>query len=83
MIELKLITYKEERIRYIVRRKRDSAIMCGLDRDFEFSKERKIRATAIKTYSTENKAYTAAKSAFGYEEHEVYLEKIREVISNY
>ena len=47
--------------------------MCGLDRDFEFIKERKIRATAIKTYSTENKAYTAAKSAFGYEEHEVYL----------
>lgn len=70
-----------ERIRYIVRRTRDYAIMCGFEGEFEFLKEREVRATTIKTYPNEETAYAAAKSAFGYEEHEIFLEKIREVIS--
>ena len=72
-----------ERIRFIVRRTRDYAIICGFLGEFKFLKERGVRATTIKTYPNEETAYAVAKSAFGYEEHEVYLEKIREVISNY
>ena len=72
-----------ERIRFIVRRTRDYAIMCGFEGEFKFLKERGVRATTIKTYPNENKAYASAKSAFGYEEHEIFLEEIREVISNY
>ena len=72
-----------ERIRYIVRRKRDYAIMCGLARDFKFKKEHEIGDTAIKTYLSEKKAYAAAKSAFGYEDNEVYVERIHETLSTY
>ena len=72
-----------ERIRFIVRRTRDYAIMCGLARDFKFKKEQEIGNTAIKTYLSEKKAYAAAKSAFGYEDHEVYVERIHEILSTY
>lgn len=72
-----------ERIRYIVRRTRDYAIMCGFEGEFEFLKESEVRATTIKTYPNEETAYAAAKSAFGYKDNEIFLEKIREVISTY
>ena len=70
-----------ERIRYIVRRSRDSAIMCGLARDFKFRAEGEIGNTAIKTYSSAKKAYNAAICAFGCEDHEIYVEQIHETIS--
>lgn len=72
-----------ERTRYIVRRTRDSAIMCGLARDFKFKTEGEIGDTAIKTYLSAKKAYAAAKSAFRCEDHEIYVEQIRETISTY
>lgn len=72
-----------ERIRYIVRRTRDSAIMCGLARDFKFKTEGEIGNTAIKTYSSAKKAYSAAMSAFNYEDHEIYVEQIHEIVSTY
>lgn len=37
-----------ERTRYIIRRKSDNAIMCGLARCFQFKKESEIGNTAIK-----------------------------------
>lgn len=39
-----------ERTRYIIRRKSDNAIMCGLARNFKFKKESEIGDAAIKTY---------------------------------
>ena len=45
-----------ERTRYIIRRKSDNAIMCGLARCFQFKKESEIGNTAIKTYVSEKKA---------------------------
>lgn len=71
-----------ERKRYIVRRKRDHAIMCGLARDLKFKSEGEIGDTAIKTYSSAKKAYNAVKSSFGYEDEEIYIEQITEVITN-
>ena len=70
-----------ERIRFIVRRTRDYAIMCGFEGEFEFLKEREVRATTIKTYPNEETAYATAKSAFGYEDSEIFIEKVYEVIS--
>lgn len=71
-----------ERKRYIVRRKRDNAIMCGLARDFKFKSEGEIGDSAIKTYYSAKKAYSAVKSSFGYEDDEIYIEQVTEVITN-
>ena len=46
-----------ERTRYIIRRKSDNAIMCGLARCFQFKKELEIGNTTIKTYVSEKKRY--------------------------
>ena len=71
-----------ERTRYIIRRKLDNAIMCGLSRCFQFKKESEIGNTAIKTYVSEKKALSAAWLSYGYTEDDVYIEKITETISS-
>lgn len=71
-----------ERARYIVRRKSDDAIMCGLARCFQFKKESEIGNTAIKTYVSEKKALSAAWSSYRYTENDVYIEKVTETISS-
>lgn len=71
-----------ERTRYIIRRKSDDAIMCGLARCFKFKKESEIGNTAIKTYVSENKALSAAWSSYRYTENDVYIEKVIETISS-
>ena len=57
--------------------------MCGLPRDFKFKKQGEIGDTAIKTYSSEKKAYSAAIRAFGYDDNEIYVEQIHEILSTY
>ena len=71
-----------ERTRYIIRRKSDNAIMCGLARCFQFKKESEIGNTAIKTYVSEKKALSAVWLSYGYTEDDVYIEKITETISS-
>ena len=71
-----------ERARYIVRRKSDDAIMCGLARCFKFKKESEIGNTAIKTYVSKKKALSAAWLSYGYTEDDIYIEKITETISS-
>lgn len=56
--------------------------MCGLARDFKFKKEGEIGDTAIKTYSSEKKAYSAAIRAFGCERHEIYVEQVHEIYTD-
>ena len=71
-----------ERTRYIIRRKSDNAIMCGLARCFQFKKELEIGNTAIKTYVSEKKALSAAWSSYRYTENDVCIEKVIETISS-
>lgn len=69
-----------ERTRYIIRRRSDGAIMCGLARDFKFKEESEIGNTAIKTYVSKQKALNAAWTSFGYNAGVVYAEKVIETI---
>lgn len=71
-----------ERTRYIIRRKSDDAIMCGLSRCFQFKKESELGNTAIKTYVSEKKALLAVWSSYRYTENDVYIEKVIETISS-
>ena len=72
-----------ERTRYIIRRKSDGALMCGLARNFKFKKESEICDTAIKTYVSKQKALAAAWSSYRYTEDDVYAEKVVETISSF
>lgn len=72
-----------ERTRYIIRRKSDNAIMCGLARNFQFKLESEIGDTAIKTYVSEKKALAAAWQSYRYTEDDACAEKVVETISSF
>lgn len=54
-----------ERKRWIIRRKSDGAIVCGLARDYQFKTPDKIGATAIKTWRSEKQALAAFDRSWG------------------
>ena len=54
-----------ERERWVIRRKEDGAILCGLARDYKFKRPENIEETPIKTYRSERQALAAFAASWG------------------
>lgn len=54
-----------ERERWVIRRKKDGAILCGLARDYKFKRPENIEETPIKTYRSERQALAAFAASWG------------------
>lgn len=68
------------RERWIVRRKSDGAIFCGMTRSYEFRKPEEIGHAAIKTYRSEKKALAAFDSSWS-SSHDIEPVKVVETIA--
>lgn len=67
-----------ERTRWIIRRKDNGEIMCGLAKNYQFKRPDKIGDTAIKTYKSETKALAAFEKSWCNPEFEVEAVKVKE-----
>lgn len=70
---------KIERKRWVIMRNNRTEIFCSLTRHNQFKKVSEIRNTAIKTYSSENKALSSFDSSWWKPDFEVEAVEITEV----
>lgn len=72
-----------ERKRWIIRRKSDGSIMCGSAKNYEFRNIHEIGDAKVCTYMSETKAYFAARASFHYDEGQVSVEPVVEIVASY
>lgn len=68
------------RERWIIRRKNDGAVFCGLARQFRFKAIGEIGDTAVKTYRSEKQALAAFEASWSHVDFEVEAVKVKESI---
>lgn len=69
-----------QRERWIIRRKNDGKILCGLARNFQFKALEELKSTAIKSYRSKAQALAAFDASWWNPNFEVEAVKVRETI---
>lgn len=67
-----------KRERYIIRRKDNGKIFCGLARNFQFKSPEDIKGASVKTYRSARQALAAFQSSWGADDSEIEVVKVVE-----
>lgn len=69
-----------QRERWIICRKSDGKILCGLARDYRFKAPEELGGRAMKTYRSQKQALSAFAASWGKVNFEIEAVKIRETM---
>ena len=69
-----------QRERWIICRKSDGKILCGLARDYKFKSQEELGGRAMKSYRSQRQALSAFAASWGKVNFEIEAVKIRETM---